>query len=89
VRGVLLLFAFAGMRPKSQCRRHDSPMFLIFFDYGRRAEGDDSAQRFLDYYADSFCISAYRSVFPSNPIPGRSGIVMYPFCTLTPSGKPP
>ena len=39
--------------------------------------------------ADNFCISAYRSALPSKPMPGTSGIVMYPLSTFTPSGKPP
>src|SRR5688500_2973248 len=34
-------------------------------------------------------ISSYRSDLPSKPMPGRSGMVMKPSSTRTPSGKPP
>jgi outer membrane protein len=34
-------------------------------------------------------ISAWRSAFPSKPMPGSSGMTMWPISTRTPSGNPP
>ncbi len=56
----------------------------------------DNGQRSLSQAPTSYCpqpanarISAIRSDFPSNPIPGNAGSVTYPFSTFTPSGNPP
>jgi outer membrane protein len=40
-------------------------------------------------YDASARISAWRSAFPSKPMPGSSGITMWPISTRTPSGNPP
>ena len=40
-------------------------------------------------YAASSRMTLIRSDLPSNPMPGSSGMMMWPFSTFTPSGKPP
>lgn len=40
-------------------------------------------------YSASSRITLISSDLPSNPIPGSSGMVIWPSMTFTPSGKPP
>jgi outer membrane protein len=51
-----------------------------------RQQAPSSGERLYDASAR---ISAWRSAFPSKPMPGSSGITMWPFSTRTPSGNPP
>ena len=48
-----------------------------------------SVQTLAAPYSASALISLYRSDLPSKPMPDSSGMVMWPFSTRTPSGKPP
>lgn len=40
-------------------------------------------------YSASSLITLIRSALPSKPMPGSSGMTMWPSSTATPSGKPP
>ena len=70
-----------GARPAAHRRRTET-------DTAARWGGCLNTALKRDYSASSR-MTLMRSDFPSNPMPGRSGMVIWPSSTRTPSGKPP
>ncbi len=68
----------------------DKQRYLRFEEWwGDFIELNGDELQFLSTHSASSRMTLIRSDFPSNPIPGRSGMVIWPFSTRTLSGKPP